>query len=109
MLDNANANAPTDTAPTLDRNGRPVRAVRDCFIVIKGVAPRCRKADTHIVPLGDHPVDVDVATLEPQARAVLARYKSVTRAKLCLHYAEIGDGFKTTMIFDPRHIDIPLT
>jgi hypothetical protein len=107
MLDNNNTATNTD-APTVDHMGRPVRVVRDCFLVVKGTAPRCRKVDTHIVKIGDRPVDVDPATVMPEARAHLAAFKNVQRAKLCLHYTEIGDVFRTVLIFDTRHVEINL-
>lgn len=108
MLDNANNPAAAPTAPYVNDRGRTVTPIRDCFLVVKGTAPRCRKVDTHIVQLGDKPADVDSATLMPEARARLAAFKNVTRAKLCLHYAEIGDGFKTVVLYDSRHVEINL-
>jgi hypothetical protein len=99
---------PDTIAPT----PAPATPARVCFLVIKGTAPRCRKVDTHIVKLGTHAVDVDPASLMPQARAILSGYKGVQRAKLCLHYTEIkrepgGVAWQTTALFDSRHVEIP--
>jgi hypothetical protein len=101
-----NDNAPASTPET-------PRPMRDCFVVIKGTAPRCRKVDTHIEKIGLHPVDVDPETMLSVARDILARFKNVQRAKLCLHYTEIkrstdGVEWKTTALFDARHVEIPL-
>jgi len=111
MLDNANAST-NDATPAADPNAP--RPMRDCFVVIKGTAPRCRKVDTHFEKIGLHPVDVDPSTLLAHARGILSRFKNVQRAKLCLHYAEIkrssgGVEWKTVQLFDARHVEIDLT
>lgn len=108
MLDNTATTKPTPTEPYTNERGETVVPFRSCYLSITGTAPRCRKVDRHTVNLTNRAVDVDVAIVESEARAILARYKNVQRASIQLNYAERSGGFVTTVIFDERHKSIRL-
>lgn len=107
MLDNATTK-PTPTEPYTNERGETVVPFRSCYLSITGTAPRCRKVDRHTVNLTNRAVDVDVAVVEAEARAILATYKNVQRASVQLSYAERSGPFVTVEIFDPRHITVRL-
>jgi hypothetical protein len=96
------------------KNGRTVTPKRECFLVISGVAPRCRKPDTHVIKLGFRPIEQTpmqpsyLPEVMTEAKTELAKYKAVTSARLKLHYTEVGDGFRSSMLMDDRHISIKL-
>lgn len=107
------APATTETAPAPGSAPprKATRVFRDASLVVRGVASRCRRVDTHVVPLGEcaepmTPADVERYTV--LARARLATFRTVERAKLTLQYTESDGVFRTVVIFDPRHVEIPL-
>lgn len=90
-----------------------ITEIRTVYLTVKGVAPRCRKVDRHLIKMGTHGVDADPQSFMPEARAELAKFKSVESAELHLDIGTIeesDDGFKSQkhLLMDPRHIRIKI-
>lgn len=86
-----------------------------CYMLIKGVAPRCRKIDRHLVNLkGFQDVSINLSDETRQAivnaaKTLLQGYKSVSQAEIKLSFTTLDGHFEKTELFDSKHQTIPLT
>lgn len=84
---------------------------RKVRLVVRGIAPRCRKVDHHSVALGTCPDPLTPADRDrfvALARKKLTAFRSYDRAKVCFDYIERDGIFETYVVFDKRHIEVPL-
>lgn len=86
-----------------------------CYVIIKGVAPRCRKIDRHIVNLkgfqevSTKPSNEDLQAIVSAAKTLLQGFKNVTQAEIKLSFTTLNGAFEQTELFDSKHQTIPLT
>lgn len=79
----------------------------NAHVQVRGIAPRCRKSDFHIIKLHkDLPLDISeeaLIILKGEAMAALAKYKNLTMAELKLTFTTCDGGFESIQLFDSKH------
>jgi hypothetical protein len=89
------------------------RGEKGVYLVVYGIAARCRKTDRHFIELGNEPETVmEPERIEEQkarARTKLLTFKTVEKATLHLDVGELRDGLLSFLLLDSRNVQHALT